>query len=261
MHDRVVQIEKLVLSLRNCEGNNRTQHPFPVAQANHPADGSHLPTSFRRISLENEETVYVEGSHWTAILDGIAELKDFFDDADVPQTTESSTSHLGADWNFQSRRPALIFGKSQHLDRDEILASLPPRQEVDRLLASYFNSRNINTLTIHGPTFVEEYEEFWEYPAKPSTMWIGLLFSIKCLAAIHQQLQRPGSNQPASLAQELQELHGMQVYRDGVAQCLALADYTKCVPHTETLLHYLAIEYLNVTDSPTSVWILASLCR
>jgi hypothetical protein len=52
----------------------------------------------------------------------------------------------------------------------------------------------------------------------------------------------------------------MQVYGDRVAQCLALADYTKCVPYTiETLLHYLAIEYLNVTDSPTSVWILLGI--
>ncbi|KAF7174473.1 hypothetical protein CNMCM5623_007356 [Aspergillus felis] len=260
MHDRVTQIEKLVMSLRDCEGNSRTQRPSPVAQAIHSVAASQLPTSFGRIRLENEETNYVEGSHWTAILDGIAELKDFFDDADVPQTAESSTSRLGADWNFQSRRPALIFGDAQHLDRDEILASLPPRPEVDRLLASYFNSKNINSLTIHGPTFQEEYDAFWECPAKASTMWIGLLFSMICLAAMHQQLERPASDQPASLAQDFQELHGMQVYRDRVAQCLALADYTKCVPYTiETLLHYLAIEYLNVTDSPTSVWILLGI--
>ncbi|RHZ67175.1 fungal specific transcription factor domain-containing protein [Aspergillus thermomutatus] len=260
MHDRVAQLEKLVLSLKDCEDSSRAQHSFSAAQANHPADASQLPSTFGRISLENEETNYVEGSHWTAILDGIAELKDFFDDTDVPQPAELNTSRMGSEWNLQARRPALIFGDVQYLDRDEILASVPPRPTVDRLLATYFNSKNINTLAIHGPTFLEEYDRFWECPAKASIMWIGLLFSMICLAAIHQQLERPASDQPASLAQDFEEIHGMQVYRDRVGQCLALADYTKCVPYTiETLLHYLAIEYLNITDSQTSVWILLGI--
>ncbi|RHZ52753.1 hypothetical protein CDV55_103994 [Aspergillus turcosus] len=260
MHDRIAQLENLVLSLKDRESNSRALHSSLVAQANHSADASQLPMSFGRISLENEETNYVEGSHWTAILDGIAELKDFFDDSDVPQTAESNISRLGMEWDLQTRRPALIFGHGQHLSRDEILASLPPRPEVDRLLASYFNSKNINSLIIHGPTFLEEYDRFWECPAKASTMWIGLLFSMICLAAIHQQLERPASDQPASLPQNSEQLHGMEVYRNRVVQCLALADYTKCVPYTiETLLHYMAIEYLNVTDSPTSVWILLGI--
>jgi hypothetical protein len=91
-------------------------------------------------------------------------------------------------------------------------------------------------------------------------MWIGLLFSMICLAAVHRQLEKSTSDQAQSLAQDFKGLQGMQVYRDRVVQCLALADYTKCVPYTiETLLHYLAIEYLNVTDSPTSVWILLGI--
>jgi hypothetical protein len=72
MHDRIAQLENLVLSLKDYEGNSRTQHPPLVALANHSADASQLPTSFGRISLENEETNYVEGSHWTAILDGVS---------------------------------------------------------------------------------------------------------------------------------------------------------------------------------------------
>lgn len=54
--------------------------------------------------------------------------------------------------------------------------------------------------------------------------------------------------------------HTIQTYRIRTAQCLSLADYTKCVPYTvETLSHYLAIEYLNVTDSQTGTWILLGI--
>ncbi|KAF7116122.1 hypothetical protein CNMCM5793_004142 [Aspergillus hiratsukae] len=238
MHDRIAQLENLVLSLKDREGNSRAQHPSLFAEANLSADASQLPTSLGRISLENEETNYVEGSHWTAILDGIAELKNCFNDSDVPQRAESNTSRLGMESILQTRRAALIFGDVQHLDRDEILASLPPRSEMDGLLASYFNSKNINSLAIHGPTFLEEYDRFWECPAKASIMWIGLLFSMICLAAIHQQLAKPASDQQESLAQGFRELDGMQIYRDCVVQCLALAA---------------------TPNSPTSVWILLGI--
>lgn len=46
----------------------KVKEPSPTDQAN---ELSQLHKSFGRISLENTETNYVEGSHWTAILDGV----------------------------------------------------------------------------------------------------------------------------------------------------------------------------------------------
>ncbi|KAH8689364.1 putative fungal-specific transcription factor [Talaromyces proteolyticus] len=255
MHDRVAQLEKLVLSLKNeADANNRTS----ASQGHYSPDFLELPKSFGRISLENAETTYVEGSHWTAILDGIAELKDCFDD-EVPESAEfkNNSKSIGG---ISNRGPVLLLGNFQQLDKREILASIPPRPTIDQLVIRYFNSKNINSLLIHGPTFLEEYHRFWESPWETSTMWIGLLFSIICLGTLHQQLETSYSESPTLHDAGLDLMHSIQLYRERAAQCLVLADYTKCVPYTvETLLHYLAIEYVNITDSHTGVWALMGI--
>jgi hypothetical protein len=67
MHNKIANLEKLVLSMKS-----RNDHPTENAQALDVEDSSgQLHKSFGRIGLENTETNYVEGSHWTAILDGV----------------------------------------------------------------------------------------------------------------------------------------------------------------------------------------------
>uniref|UniRef100_A0A093UZW0 Putative transcriptional regulatory protein C1F7.11c n=1 Tax=Talaromyces marneffei PM1 TaxID=1077442 RepID=A0A093UZW0_TALMA len=49
----------------------------------------------------------------------------------------------------------------------------------------------------------------------------------------------------------------IQIYRERVVQCLTLADYTKCGPYTiETMICYLSIEYAQVADNQTGLWLL-----
>ncbi|CRG90985.1 [NU+] prion formation protein 1 [Talaromyces islandicus] len=259
-------------------------HPFAEWEKGHPAfpndarksrpareasvvikdlvpDISQLPQSFGRIGLENTEMTYVEGSHWTAILDNIAELKGYFDDTDAPETAHTVDNHsMGQGPRFQHSGPALILGNFQRIDRSRIIATIPPRPRADRLVAKYFSSRNVNSLLIHGPTFLDEYHQFWESPQNTSTMWIGLLFAIMCLGASTEKLETPLSSSSASDILDMELLNTIQTYRVRTAQCLALADYTKCVPYTvEALSHYLSIEYLNTTDGQTGTWILMGI--
>lgn len=91
-------------------------------------------------------------------------------------------------------------------------------------------------------------------------MWIGLLFAIMCLGASTEKLERALSGQSTSHILDMELSDSIQTYRVRTAQCLSLADYTKCVPYTvETLSHYLSIEYLNATDSQTGAWILMGI--
>ncbi|PTU24595.1 hypothetical protein P175DRAFT_0426375 [Aspergillus ochraceoroseus IBT 24754] len=252
MHDRVAQLEKLVMSLKPQTDGKYIRGARKSPSHKHAHDEPQLPQAFGRLSLENTETTYVESSHWTAIIDGIAELKDYFDD----ETTTANTGHRNIESNVRARAPALIVGDMQQLGREEILATVPPKTEVDRLVTRYFAFNNISSLSIHGPTFLEEYDAFWDAPEKASDMWIGLLFGIMCLGALHQKLETPSLEIPPN--REL--LRSIQTYRERVAQCLALADYTKCIPYTvETLLHYLSIEYFNLSDGHTGVWILLGI--
>lgn len=68
-------------------------------------------------------TSYVQSDHWEAILAKIRGLKEDV----VNDGTALPGSHL-------------FYGPSRHATRDEILAAVPPRPAVDRLLALHFDS-------------------------------------------------------------------------------------------------------------------------
>lgn len=91
-------------------------------------------------------------------------------------------------------------------------------------------------------------------------MWIGLLFSIMCLGASTEKLETSLSSSSTSDILDMELLDSIHTYRVRTAQCLSLADYTKCMPYTlEALSHYLSIEYLNSADNQTGTWILMGI--
>lgn len=66
---------------------------------------------------------YVQSSHWEAILLEVRGLKEDFISNSMAQTGGSS----------------LFYGPSRHATRDEILAAVPTRSVVDRLMAVHFD--------------------------------------------------------------------------------------------------------------------------
>lgn len=84
------------------------------------------PPDHGSLKFGDSGTSYVQSAHWEAILDGIKGLKeDLATDHDIP------------------RAPLLLYGANRHASRDEILAAIPPRPIVDRLLSQHFNSVDI----------------------------------------------------------------------------------------------------------------------
>lgn len=76
-------------------------------------------------------------------------------------------------------------------------------------------------------------------------MWIGLLFSMICLA---------------SFAFEDAQLSQIDTYREKVVQCLIRGEYTKAGPHAlETLCHYIHVEFSRQPDAPGDLWFLQGL--
>lgn len=93
-------------------------------------------TELGRISPDGVS--YVGGSHWAAVLDSIAELKDHFDrELDGSQglaTVEEPSA------GSPVTGPMLLYGSPKRATQEEILASVPPRPVVDRLISKYFNT-------------------------------------------------------------------------------------------------------------------------
>lgn len=86
-------------------------------------------------------------------------------------------------------------------------------------------------------------------------MWIGLLFSMICLAVLASTPSDFMHGQEA----EQQSLE-IDVYREKVVQCLTMGEYTNAGPFVlETLIHYIYVELGIRTDANTDIGFLLAL--
>ncbi|KAF4960751.1 hypothetical protein FSARC_10380 [Fusarium sarcochroum] len=203
---------------------------------------------------------YVGSAHWAAVLDGIAELKDHFDneEASHPAREDSQSPCAGISGS------QLLHGFAKPATREDILASIPARPVVNRLVSRYFNSFEMSPAyshdiaVLHTVQFLKEYEEFWEDPSEAPIIWLGLLFTIMCLATQFEKFRlEPGVQTPTALTVErdLQEM--TDTFRLRIAQCLVLGYYTKGSPYVlETLTLYIAVEVFHSNDAELDIWIL-----
>jgi hypothetical protein len=84
-------------------------------------------------------------------------------------------------------------------------------------------------------------------------MWLGLLFSILSLTVAAQN--RP-TEEPVDF--EGAPNSPFDLYRLRTAQCLMMADITKCLPYTvETLMYNILAEQVGKKDSSAGVWALS----
>ncbi|KAJ5516062.1 hypothetical protein N7527_007622 [Penicillium freii] len=224
VQERIKQLEELVVDLmQKTSATNvpplASSNPSPSANtplaANHAsprvslsatpaADGAHRVNSpdsdHGSMRLTKSGASYVHGTHWAAVLGGIAELKDHFDRDD-----EARADPLGT--------------------------AQPP-----------------------------QYREFWTDNSETPIIWIGLLFSIMCLATLFEQFQQgPQDQVPGTPSKnELQDM--VSNFRLRIVQCLILGDYTQGGVYVlETLLLYMAVELFLRRDAEIGIWILLGI--
>ncbi|KUJ07723.1 putative Zn(II)2Cys6 transcription factor [Mollisia scopiformis] len=257
LHSRISELESLVVTLM--EGQSLPTPP-PASKSPRPSSLSFTdvfleirrpkasqaeaasPADPGTLKLRESGTSYVQSAHWEAILTKVRGLKeDLVTDSKAP-----TGSHL-------------FYGPSRHATRDEILAAVPPRPVVDRLVALHFDSYIITPYLIHSKKFLREYEMFWEDPSTTSIAWIGLMFSMLCIAA---QLQAFTIDFTDGRAESLKAeyLTMKDAFREKAVQCLILARYTTGGPYIlETLITILTGEFLLLKDSATDGWLLISM--
>ncbi|KAJ5827591.1 transcriptional regulator family: Fungal Specific TF [Penicillium robsamsonii] len=269
VHDRLGQLEQIVVSLMQKTTSGGQDRPDQDSVAPIPQD---LPEEGSREGATNSEdspaqseggnvwfsssdAQYVGGTHWAAILDGIADLKEQLEREDHGSMEKPAMLHT-----------FLLYG-CKSASKEDILAALPYRPAVDRYISQYFNrldlasckpmiynirtSANTRHRTLQ-PVYTA-YERFWENPSQTSVMWLGLLFSMICLAVLASSSadssSSPGFRNPL-----------VDTYREKIVQCLILGEYTKSGRYVfETLYHYLTIEYSIRKDADQDIWILSGI--
>ncbi|KAK3299647.1 uncharacterized protein B0H64DRAFT_389201 [Chaetomium fimeti] len=290
MHDRIVQLERLVMSLMPRPGLSSMSGPSPdpgptpdlgpglspVPGANPVPHAMTTPAETAPSAMEvttpmevgsecgsmrmsASELRYVSGDHWTAILDGIADLKDHFDQEERFRLAQDDHDTVPGDATSgllgpRSTPTLLLYGCRLPSSRAEILAALPPKSAVDRYISRYFNRLDLVHSIIHGPSFLREYEAFWTNITSVPVVWVGLLFSMISLALLASDASDTAHGDPEHRSAQI------DLYREKTVQCLVIGEYTKSGPYVlETVIHYVYIELILRGDADKDIWFLFAL--
>ncbi|KAI0385531.1 hypothetical protein F5Y04DRAFT_246043 [Hypomontagnella monticulosa] len=188
---------------------------------------------------------YVDGIHWTALLDSISELKDYFQDNLESSLHYPIPPQVVPDYGPS---PQLLYGRFAQATKGEILSTIPTRAVADRTISKFFNQVDLAPALLHSGQFIRQYEKFWEDPASTPIIWVGMFFAILGLSNLIT-LQH-GGHDPTAPPQDLEIAVLVRLYREKVVQCLTLGKFTRGGPHVlQTFILYIAIEHLIHEDA------------
>ena len=88
--------------------------------------------------LHSHGANYVSDVHWAAVLDSISEINDLY------ETEKEARMLATSDYmpDYSSPSPRLLYEPVQ-VTKDDILASIPARAVVDRMVARHFNMQGV----------------------------------------------------------------------------------------------------------------------
>lgn len=151
--------------------------------------------------------------------------------------------------------PAFLFSAHTPTTEAELRAGLPGKSALEKLVSRYFNSLDSAVYIIHYPTFHKQLNTYLQDPAKTSIVWIGLLYSVICLAM--QSYHKIGDEPPEWKGRTLDMACD---YRKKTVQCLIISDYTKSVENSiETLVLYVHGEYTSRWDAEVGIWVIVGM--
>ncbi|TVY38920.1 Fusarisetin A cluster transcription factor [Lachnellula occidentalis] len=207
-----------------------------------------------KVDADKGKSLYIGDSHWHAVLADITEVKNYF-----------SAHKQDLEKNYERIRqskpssaidgPAFLFSAQSPVTDVELRGEVPTKSAVDKLVTRYFNSYDPALHILHSPTFHKELHNHWQDPSKSSIVWLGLLYSILCLAM--QSYHKIG-DEPLEWKGRTNELAAE--YRLRTVQCLVNSDYTKSSTYTiETLLLYIHGEYASRWDAEVGIWVITGI--
>ncbi|KAJ5987990.1 hypothetical protein N7481_003200 [Penicillium waksmanii] len=205
------------------------------------------------LELTKSGTGFKDSTHWTSVLDGVSETNGH---SNLPSAFQSEITFKQD--SLAPNQNVLLFQGCKHATDQEILDSMPPKGECDRLVAIYFRAQEYRSV-IHPAEFLKRYNLFWENPNGATVPWLGLLYSIFCFT-IHGKRQDGGTSNlqdTGSYAWSPATSNKILNYREKIVQCLVRGQFAKGGPDImETMVHYLLIESYMNKESNIEVWLL-----
>lgn len=183
---------------------------------------------------------FVGATHWTAVLESIHDIRDYIEEGEGEAGDGPGARGLRTAEKFDP-----IFGVTEPITIRAVMAALPSRTEVDKLLGMYDNGHFTLVPVLHAHQFRRQYASFWLSPASTSFLWISILFSTLALT-IPEDI--PEVAEEAALAQQ-------RFYATKAMQCLVAGEYFKAKPlAVEALVMYILTHVSSKRDSDPYIW-------
>lgn len=206
-----------------------------------------------KVDPTKSKHIYLGEEHWHTILLDITEVKNYF--ASHRKELENSYEQVKRSKPSTAMAPPALLMGAIPATEVELRAELPPKSTVLTLCGRYFNSMDNAVNIIHAPTFHQQLRNHWQDPSKTPIMWLGLLYSILCLAML--SYHKVGDEPPEWRGRALELA---DEYRLRTVQCLIAGDYTKPAEYTvETMILYAFCEYSSRWDADLGLWLIISL--
>lgn len=232
---------------------NQASHSNPVDEADDSDIDDGLATSLGVLKVETDRSLYFGQEHWHTLLSDITEVKNYFiqHKKDMEKSYEKVLESTPA---TAREAPTFLLGAPATTEA-ALRAELPAKPTVLTLCGRYFNSMDNAVNIIHAPTFHAQLRRHWEDPSRTPIMWLGLLYSVLCLAML--SYHKVGDEPPEWKGRAVELA---SVFRVRTVQCLVTADYTKPVEYTvETMILYVFGEYSTRWDADLGLWLIGSL--
>lgn len=206
-----------------------------------------------KVDADKGKSMYMGQEHWATLLADISEVKSFF--TSHKKDLEKSYERVMSSKPATARDSPIFLLSAPTATETELRAELPSKSAITTLVSRYFNSLDTAVSIIHGPTFQQQLRVHWQDPTKSSIMWVGLVYSMLCLAML--SYHKVGDEPPEWKGRSLDLA---AEYRLRTVQCLVAADYTRPVEYTvETMILHLFGEWSSRWDADLSLWLITSL--
>lgn len=216
-------------------------------------DGLATSLGVLKVDADRGKSMYIGQEHWHTLLADISEVKNYF--VNHKKDLERSYEKVLLSKPATARDgPTFLLGAAPATEV-ELRAELPTKSSVLMLCGRYFNSMDNAVNIIHAPTFHQQLRAHWQDPSRTPIMWLGLLYSVMCLAML--SYHKVGDEPPEWKGRTL-ELAAE--YRLRTVQCMVTADYTKPSEYTvETMILYVFGEFSSRWDADLALWLIVSL--
>ena len=177
---------------------------------------------------------------WFALVESIHDIQNSLQVEEDEQSTISGAT----------REPDLVCGDLPPVTIDEVLRTLPERQDVDKLITAYFDAKFVALPFLHVNQFQRRYHKFWESPASTSMLWVSILFSIlSCGVTI-------AGIKGISLSSRLGP-HDSKAYMAIAARCLHSGHYHKARGMSvEAVVMHTHARNMQKQDGDSTTWVL-----